>query len=209
MNHLHFEPSANSRWGCSYFLNQVDGVENNDGILIIASTNHVERLDSAVTKRPSRFDRNYHFSLPSESERTLYFEHWRKRLEANDKIDFDSAICEIAAKITDGFSFAYLKELLIQALLAMARANVIDAIENKDVDPIFNAADTPNLIDGQPHIGDKMQSLSKTLDQQEHTTTEPPIPENLQGNLFMQTLQAGVATLRKDIDGSVGEEIET
>lgn len=41
----------------SFFLNQLDGLENNDGLLVIGSTNHYERLDPAITKRPSRFDR--------------------------------------------------------------------------------------------------------------------------------------------------------
>lgn len=41
----------------SFFLNQLDGLENNDGLLVIGTTNHYERLDPAITKRPSRFDR--------------------------------------------------------------------------------------------------------------------------------------------------------
>ena len=41
----------------SYFLNEVDGLESNHGILIIATTNHLERLDPGISKRPSRFDR--------------------------------------------------------------------------------------------------------------------------------------------------------
>jgi len=45
----------------SYFLNEVDGLESNDGILIIGSTNHLDHLDPAISKRPSRFDRKYHF----------------------------------------------------------------------------------------------------------------------------------------------------
>ena len=48
----------------SYFLNEVNGLESNEGILMIGSTNHLNRLDSAITKRPSRFDRKYHFKLP-------------------------------------------------------------------------------------------------------------------------------------------------
>lgn len=50
----------------SYFFNEIDGLENNDGILMVASTNHLDRLDPGITKRPSRFDRKYLFSLPSE-----------------------------------------------------------------------------------------------------------------------------------------------
>ena len=41
----------------SFFLNQLDGITPNDGVLIIATTNYLERLDPALSKRPSRFDR--------------------------------------------------------------------------------------------------------------------------------------------------------
>jgi len=41
----------------SFFLNQLDGLEGNDGLLIIGTTNHFERLDPALSTRPSRFDR--------------------------------------------------------------------------------------------------------------------------------------------------------
>ena len=41
----------------SFFLNQLDGFEGNDGLLIIGSTNHFDRLDPALNSRPSRFDR--------------------------------------------------------------------------------------------------------------------------------------------------------
>ena len=47
----------------SFFLNQLDGLENNDGLLVIGSTNHYERLDPAITKRPSRFDRKLFVSF--------------------------------------------------------------------------------------------------------------------------------------------------
>lgn len=41
----------------SFFLNQMDGLEGNDGLLVIGSTNHFDRLDPALSGRPSRFDR--------------------------------------------------------------------------------------------------------------------------------------------------------
>ena len=41
----------------SFFLNQIDGLENNDGLLIIGTTNHLELIDPALRSRPSRFDR--------------------------------------------------------------------------------------------------------------------------------------------------------
>lgn len=106
----------------SYFLNQVDGLESMDGILMIGSTNHLEKLDPAITKRPSRFDRKYHFSLPGEAERVAYCEHWKKKLADNPSIDFPSELSPFIAKITNGFSFAYLKELFISSLLLIVGA---------------------------------------------------------------------------------------
>ena len=41
----------------SFFLNQLDGLEGNDGLLIIGTTNHLDRLDPGLSSRPSRFDR--------------------------------------------------------------------------------------------------------------------------------------------------------
>lgn len=41
----------------SFFLNQLDGLESNDGLLIIGTTNHLELIDPALRSRPSRFDR--------------------------------------------------------------------------------------------------------------------------------------------------------
>jgi SpoVK/Ycf46/Vps4 family AAA+-type ATPase len=41
----------------SFFLNQVDGIEGNDGLLLIGTTNHFDRLDPGLSTRPSRFDR--------------------------------------------------------------------------------------------------------------------------------------------------------
>lgn len=50
----------------SYYFNEVDGLENNDGILMIATTNHLDQLDPGLSKRPSRFDRKYLFPQPNK-----------------------------------------------------------------------------------------------------------------------------------------------
>jgi hypothetical protein len=41
----------------SFFLNQLDGLEGNDGLLVIGTTNHLDKLDPGLSTRPSRFDR--------------------------------------------------------------------------------------------------------------------------------------------------------
>lgn len=103
----------------SYFLNEVDGLESNHGILMIGSTNHLERLDPGIAKRPSRFDRKYLFDDPSREERVLYCEYWRNKLRSNKKIDFPEEMSARIADITNDFSFAYMKEAFVAALLVI------------------------------------------------------------------------------------------
>lgn len=106
----------------SYFFNEVDGLESNDGILMVASTNYLERLDPGLSKRPSRFDRKYLFPMPNEHERTLYAEFWRRKLEKRgNRVEFPQRLCPAMASITDGFSFAFLQEAFVATLLVIAR----------------------------------------------------------------------------------------
>ena len=105
----------------SYFLNEVDGLESNDGILMIGSTNHLDRLDPAITKRPSRFDRKYHFRVPNLAERLEYCRFWSRKFTSSATVDFPDDICHAIAAMTEDFSFAYLKELFITSLLELAR----------------------------------------------------------------------------------------
>lgn len=117
----------------SYFLNEVDGLESNDGILIIGSTNHLDRLDTSVTKRPSRFDRKYHFKLPEEAERLAYCRYWRNKFADSDEVvEFSEELCVVVAKWTEGYSFAYLKELFVTALLLHTHG--LEGEEDRDED---------------------------------------------------------------------------
>ena len=104
----------------SYFFNEVDGLENNDGLFMVASTNHLDQLDPGLSSRPSRFDRKYLFPLPDLGERILYCEYWRKKLKSKPTIKFPERLCTAIAEITEDFSFAYLKEAFVATLLVIA-----------------------------------------------------------------------------------------
>lgn len=96
---------------------------------MVASTNHLDKLDAGLSSRPSRFDRKYLFPLPAEEERKLYCLYWRNRLKQKKvEIEFPVKICGAAALITDGFSFAYMQEAFVATLLAIAgrRSEVSD-----------------------------------------------------------------------------------
>ena len=104
----------------SYFLNEVDGLKSNDGIFMVGSTNHLDRLDPGIAKRPSRFDRKYLFPNPDLAERMRYCEHWRAKLADNPEIDFPPKLTRAIAANTHGFSFAYIQEAFVAALLVIA-----------------------------------------------------------------------------------------
>ncbi|KAI0908819.1 ATPase [Ustulina deusta] len=105
----------------SYFLNEVDGLKSNDGIFMIGSTNHLDRLDPGISKRPSRFDRKYFFPDPDLEQRIAYCEFWQGKLADNQDIEFPDELCKAVAEITEKFSFAYMQEAFVAALLAIAR----------------------------------------------------------------------------------------
>jgi AAA+ superfamily predicted ATPase len=97
----------------SFFLNELDGFASNIGIVTLATTNHPERLDASILDRPSRFDRKYHFDLPELPERTAYISMWNDALKPSLRLSTDS-VTKIS-QLTDGFSFAYLKELFLSS----------------------------------------------------------------------------------------------
>jgi len=102
----------------SVFLNELDGFAQNTGLLVIATTNHPEKLDRSILDRPSRFDRKFHFPLPGESERRAYLEKWNAGQVAQLRLSRDGV--ELLARRTKGFTFAYLKELMLSAALRFA-----------------------------------------------------------------------------------------
>jgi len=104
----------------SVFLNEMDGFAPNEGVLVLATTNYPEKLDPALIERPSRFDRKFTFGLPAHPERERFF---AKRNEMFDpEMKMDEANFAEFAEATDGFSFAYLKELCVSATMKWMQA---------------------------------------------------------------------------------------
>jgi AAA+ superfamily predicted ATPase len=99
----------------SFFLNELDGFASNQGIVTIATTNHPERLDSAISERPSRFDRKYHFDLPAIPEREAYITLWNDKLKTTMGLS-EQGVSQMVV-LTEGFSFAYLKELFLSSMI--------------------------------------------------------------------------------------------
>ena len=100
---------------------------------MVGSTNHLERLDPGIAKRPSRFDRKYFFPNPDRKEREAYCRFWQGKVgKENGRAEFPDALCPAVAEITGGFSFAYIQEAFVAALLAIARRGDDDGDEDED-----------------------------------------------------------------------------
>ncbi len=98
-------------------LVQMDGFENNEGIIIMAATNRADILDPALL-RPGRFDRQVYVHVPDVKGREEIFKvHSRNKPLAGD-IDFKNL-----ARLTSGFTGADIENLLNEAAILAARAN--------------------------------------------------------------------------------------
>src|SRR5687768_13392861 len=99
----------------AFFLNELDGFQSNTGVVVLATTNHPEKLDASILDRPSRFDRKYYFQLPSEAERQAYVAKWNEELEPALRVSDTGAA--VVVRDTEGFSFAYMKELFVASMV--------------------------------------------------------------------------------------------
>ncbi len=99
----------------SFLLNELDGFDANTGVVVLATTNHPERLDPAILDRPSRFDRKYYFQLPAERERQAYISRWNDQLQKELRISKEGMTSLV--EDTEGFSFAYIKELFLSSMM--------------------------------------------------------------------------------------------
>ena len=114
----------------SQFLTELDGfAQNNDGVLVLASTNVPWSVDSAFL-RPGRFDRMFFVTPPDKPARQAILEHHIKDRPADDSIDF-----KLIATKTSGYSGADLANLIEMA----ADEAIDDSIEKgSEVDINFS-----------------------------------------------------------------------
>lgn len=85
-------------------LSLLDGENQINKVLNLATTNYPEDLDRRIIARPRRFDRVIRVGMPEKRVRSLYF---FKKLKI-EKAELDKWV-----EATDGFSFASMAELVI------------------------------------------------------------------------------------------------
>jgi hypothetical protein len=88
-------------------LNCLDGVDSQDGVIVVATANDPTVLDSAILRRPGRFDRVVALPAPDRQLRLGYLSKFNPHLNVDALFG--------AVEESDGLSFAQLKEAYILA----------------------------------------------------------------------------------------------
>lgn len=90
----------------TYLLNILDGNMKMDGIVIIATTNHIEKMENRYKNRPSRFNKVIEFPLPNDESRKMFIE---KTILPEDlkKINIEEWV-----RKTNGYTIDHLNELI-------------------------------------------------------------------------------------------------
>ena len=97
-------------------LTEMDGFEDNSGVIILAATNRPESLDPALT-RPGRFDRRVPVELPDLQGREAILKVHAKKIKYAEDVDFGRV-----ARMASGASGAELANIVNEAALRAVRS---------------------------------------------------------------------------------------
>jgi len=111
-------------------LNELDGFDGSEGIVVIAATNRLEDLDPALI-RPGRFDKHLMVNLPDQKARLQILQVYAKNKKLSGDVDL-----ERLAKMTIGFSGAALEALLNEAAILAANKHQ-DVITWEEIDEAY------------------------------------------------------------------------
>jgi SpoVK/Ycf46/Vps4 family AAA+-type ATPase len=126
-------------------LNILDGNYKTDNLVIIATTNYIEKLEERYVNRPSRFDRVIEFPLPNDESRKIFIE---KTVSPDDigRINIDKWV-----KRTKGFSIDHINELIL-----------LYFVFGHDEEESFKTIE--NMIKNHTHLSNKTSVNKREID---------------------------------------------
>ena len=110
-------------------LTEMDGFEDNSGVIVIAATNRIEMIDEALL-RSGRFDRRIFLSMPDFNDRVAILNTYLK--DKNCEV-----VAEDIAKMSVGFSGAALSTLVNEAAINALR-NGESVLKMRDFEAVLN-----------------------------------------------------------------------
>ncbi len=124
----------------SCLLNILDGNYKMSDVVIIATTNYIERIQARYKNRPSRFNRVIEFPLPNAESRRLYLE---KTIlpEDIDMINLDDWVAK-----TEGYTIDHIKELTQQFF-------IFGNTEEESFDAVDGMVNNNNRLKNRTSVG--------------------------------------------------------
>jgi transitional endoplasmic reticulum ATPase len=130
----------------SQLLTELDGIEDMENVVVVATTNRPDLIDDALL-RPGRLDRHVHVPVPDEDARRAIFQVHTRNKPLADGVDLDEL-----ARRTDGYVGADIEAVAREASMAATREFI------NSVDP--------------EEIGDTVSNVRVTMDHFEHALEE-------------------------------------
>ena len=115
-------------------LTELDGIQENEGVVTIAATNNPKMLDNALR---SRFEEEFEFKLPTPKEREKILKLYSKTLPIELKANLKDYV-----KKTEGFSGRDLKEKFLKTALHKAILEDADKIGERHLNAAFKEIKT-------------------------------------------------------------------
>jgi SpoVK/Ycf46/Vps4 family AAA+-type ATPase len=129
----------------SNFLTAIDGVTRlANGLIIIGTSNYIDRLENSILGRPGRFDRVYEFKKPTSKEILTFFER-RKFLIKDRKTTDDYANSLVKKK----FSMAFVEDFVLTSVTKSGKHTI-------------SVSDADSLIEDLKHFN-KLESNADNI----------------------------------------------
>jgi len=100
-------------------LKALDGLDQFDGIIVIATTNYARDMSEAILNRPGRFDRIWKIDLPTEDNIIKLLKY--------RKIEISDGNLESVAKALKGYSMAFVAEFIIRSKTRFKRNTITNS----------------------------------------------------------------------------------
>ncbi|PSP85285.1 AAA family ATPase [Halobacteriales archaeon QS_6_64_34] len=166
----------------SQLLTELDGIEEMEDVVVVATTNRPDLIDSALL-RPGRLDRHVHVPVPDEEARHAIFAVHTRDKPLADGVDLNSL-----ASRTDGYVGADIEAVCREASMAATR-EFINSVDPEDIDDsVTNVRVTMDhfehaLSEVGPSVTDETRERYDEIEQR-FDTTEPDLEADTVSRTF-------------------------
>jgi SpoVK/Ycf46/Vps4 family AAA+-type ATPase len=168
-------------------INILDGIEQLENVVYIATTNYTERLNDRILNRPNRFDRRIEVKSPNYLCRKIYFQNKLKK-EDLKKIKLDEW-----CKKTEGLTMAHLGEIIKSVIILDHKLDdavaIMKDLKSRPVSRRYN--------DGE--IGYEYDDSIESIGHGEESMVEKASGLSFPGKIHIRNIKADDEELKDDI----------